>query len=671
MNSKNAIDLSQLDWTLRGWRPHVWKLGKSVETGEVMSTDIAAMPAQLPGSVQGNLKRAGILPDWNVGLNSLLCEWAEHRHWDFSAHLSAEEMTRVLAGGERVFLCAESLDYSGWILVNDVEVAQFRGAMIPQRIELTPFLKSGEAARLSIVFDAPPEEQGQIGYSSRSKFFKPRYSYSWDWCPRLVPAGVLAPFELKSGRDLAVSVQRVLATLGDDNAHGDLQIEIGFDQELSPNLKDAEVEAVLRDFDGKEIARKTSRVLADGGATIEFSDLPVQPWFPNGSGAQPLYDLEIVAKSGGAEISYETRKIGFKRIEWRACEGAAENALPWICVANGTPVFLQGMNWVPPQLNYLDATNSEYSRLLETYREMGCNILRVWGGAILGTPHFFNECDRLGIFVWQEFPLSSSGVENEPPSDPQVLAELEKIATSYVRRRRDHVSLLFWCGGNELQARGEDGIEKPCDESFAALAMMRDVVAREDGVTRYVATSSTGPEFYAFPKNFGKGVHHDVHGPWGWSGVEGGTMESWREYWENDDALFRSEVGMPGAMSVELIRKYAGHEELWPPTTRLWKHSCAWWIQWARYRDKIDTSAEEETQLAQYVEITQREQAEALSFAAQRSKERFPRCGGFMLWEGHDLFPCLNNNAIIDCEGNLKPAAVALGKVFRGEQSKN
>jgi beta-mannosidase len=272
IKSENILDLTQLDWTLRGWRPHVWKLGKSEETGEVLNTDIAPVPAKLPGSVQANLRDNGLLPDWNVGLNSLLCEWAEHRHWDFSAFVSQEDVTRVLASGERVFLCAQSLDYSGWILVDNVEVATFRGSLAPQQIELTKWIKPDAQCRISVIFDAPPEEQGQIGSTVRSKFFKTRYSYGWDWCPRLVPAGVQSPFTLQSGRALAVTLNRAKATLHEDNTHGDLQLEIGFDQTLSPNLKDVEVEAVLRDANNQEIARQSARVLADG-ATLDFSKL--------------------------------------------------------------------------------------------------------------------------------------------------------------------------------------------------------------------------------------------------------------------------------------------------------------------------------------------------------------------------------------------------------------
>ena len=33
-------------------------------------------------------------------------------------------------------------------------------------------------------------------------------------------------------------------------------------------------------------------------------------------------------------------------------------------------------------------------------------MLRVWGGGIFEKPHFYSECDRLGILVTQDFLMA-------------------------------------------------------------------------------------------------------------------------------------------------------------------------------------------------------------------------------------------------------------------------
>jgi hypothetical protein len=71
---RRQYDLGQLDWTLAGWTPYLWRLQRSIESGASSNAEVTSIPAPVPGSVQGALRAAGILPDWNVGLNVRLCE---------------------------------------------------------------------------------------------------------------------------------------------------------------------------------------------------------------------------------------------------------------------------------------------------------------------------------------------------------------------------------------------------------------------------------------------------------------------------------------------------------------------------------------------------------------------------------------------------------------------
>ena len=94
--------------------------------------------------------------------------------------------------------------------------------------------------------------------------------------------------------------------------------------------------------------------------------------------------------------------------------------------------------------------------------------------------------------------------------------------------------------------------------------------------------------------------------------------------------------------------------------------SCAgWWTQDARLAPRFAHLPPDEA-LAAYVEHTRREQAEGLAHAARCSKKRFPRCGGFLVWMGHDCFPCPANTSIIDFDHRPKPAWHALREVFLG-----
>ncbi|MCX6377226.1 MAG: hypothetical protein NTU88_14545, partial [Armatimonadetes bacterium] len=270
---------------------------------------------------------------------------------------------------------------------------------------------------------------------------------------------------------------------------------------------------------------------------------------------------------------------------------------------------------------------------------------------------FYDMCDELGIMVWQKFPLSSSGVDNYPPDDEKSIEDLAAIAETYIARRRHHVSLLIWSGGNELM--NLEGT--PVDASHPLIARLQQVVEENDPIHRFVPTSASGPTEWVLPDSRGKGLHWDVHGPWK---ADGNLDEGWADFWANDDALFRSETGAPGCSSAEIIRKYAGEYEVMPatPENPLWRRTSTWWIEWGQF---IAENGREPETLEEYVAWSQERQKRTLSVAVKRCKDRFPACGGVILWMGHDCFPCTANTSVVDFEGNPKPAALALKEIWR------
>jgi beta-mannosidase len=190
--------------------------------------------------------------------------------------------------------------------------------------------------------------------------------------------------------------------------------------------------ATLRSFPGSELVRGVS-----------VSGLPVAPWQCNGRGESRLYRLGLELRdASGMVLDRRDEAVGFKHVAWVPCAGAPSAADPWICELNGAKVFLVGVNWTPIRAHYADVTEADYRLRLQAYKEIGFNVLRVWGGAFLEKEIFYRLCDEMGLLVWQEFPLSSSGPDNEPPSDPETIEAWGEVARSYIRRRRHHASLL-------------------------------------------------------------------------------------------------------------------------------------------------------------------------------------------------------------------------------------
>lgn len=653
MNEKQCFDLSSLEWSVAGYMPSSWT-GRSMELGFGLEPEVPPLPAQVPGSVQGALRAAGLLPDWFEGLHSLACEWVEHCDWMFSARLPDE----WFAAGRRFVLNCGGLDGNGVVIFNKKPVGTFANSFIPYDFDLSEHVRSS-GNELHLVFFLPPRWLGQVGYTSRMKDWKPRFNYGWDWLPRLVQIGPWEPLILSvsEGPELAALRCRCEWDLGTGTgtlwARGEL---------AGPEAGACRIHLALDD--GTTVIRAAVLSPAEFASGVTWTGLPVAAWWPNGAGPQPLYRLRCeLLDAAGQRCDAASRRLGFKHVAWRPCAQAPAGADPWLCVVNGRPLFLQGVDWTPISPTFADLAPERYRHLVELYRELGCNVFRVWGGAFLEKDCFYDLCDELGLLVWQEFPLCSAGHENWPHEDEPSMDTLVAIAGSYIARRQHRVSLLMWCGGNELQGNLEGektGIGRPVTLAHPLMQRWQALVEREDPGRRFVPTSASGPRFMAHAKDFGQGLHWDVHGPWT---PPGATPAEWSAYWQADDALFRSETGAPGASPADLIRRYSGGLPVLPATlgNPLWRR-FSWWLEWSTCLKEL---GREPATLEEYVAWSQARQAAALALAARACKERFPAIGGIIFWMGHDAFPCGANTSIVDFHGRPKPAALAIAAVFR------
>lgn len=650
--------VSQLGWKLWGYRPESWKMDFNFTDLNGPKAEYGNIPVKVPGSVQKALKDAGLIPDWNIGNNYSMIEWIENRHWIFGA-----EIPDAWVSQERIIILhCPGLDGNGVIMVNGEEAGKFHNTFIPYRFNITPFLKDNNNT-LAVVFECPPAYLGQIGYTSKIKDWKPRFYYGWDWIPRMVQIGIVDDILLEVLDNDHSAIEYISVTTDTDRIKdiGNLSVSA----EVTPKAIYGKARIQLIKPDKEALFDETFPAiqLCQGKA---WNNLNIRRWWPNGSGEQPLYRLLCTLYDADGTICQRIeRKIGFKNIEWLPCKNALPEADPWICSVNNMPIFLQGVNWTPIRPNFADLKESDYRKLIRTYKNLGVNIFRVWGGGIPEKKWFYDICDEMGILVWQDFPLSSSGLDNYPPDTPEEILVMSRITESYIRRLRHHVSLLLWCGGNELSDYDN---EIPVNDRHPMIRSIKKMVMAEDPDRRFIATSPSGPTISGGLHNFGKGVNWHVHGPWKLPFTASDrTMKAVKNYWELDDALMRSEVGVQGAMSAEMINKYRGELPSLPANMQnpLWRQ-VSWWIEWDEYLD--DHAGKAPESLEEYVSWSQERQTSGLSIALQANKSRFPECGGFIIWMGHDSYPCPVNLSIIDFDGNPKPVALELSKIWKSNK---
>jgi beta-mannosidase len=646
-------NLSKLEWELVGTKPHHWRMFEQMDVMKITHLENTPVKTNIPGSVQQALLDAGLIEDWNIGTNYKNCEWIENRHWIYFVNLS-DEFIHI---GKKTKLICKGLDDNGEIWLNGKLIGKFNNTHLEYKFDLSSALKS-TGNRLAIIFECPERYQGQIYWTSKTKLNKPRFYYSWDWCPRIVQIGIWDDVLLEVSDDVEIEQLYTNTSYSLSDKKGKLTLKSLF----SESVLNEKVKIILTDLNGDNIINQTitASKLING---YEFQDLDILAWNPNGEGEQPLYQLSCTLLSNqNEEIQTISRQIGFRLIEWLPCEDANPEADPWLLSVNGNAIFIQGVNWTPIRTMFADVKENQYREWLQKYKDLGANMLRVWGGATIEKECFYRICDEMGLMIWQEFPISSSGICSTPPDDEESLVLMEKIVESYIRRRHFHTSLVAWSGGNELYNNENT---KPLDFTHPILACAKQVADRLDPNRRLMPTSPSGPTIFYDPTLNGQGVQWDVHSPW-WLPFEpnDAEMSNVREFWESSDALFHSEAGVPGASSVELINKYRGKYPALPINVEnpIWGQ-FSWWIENDKYR--LANNDNDPESIEEYVEWEQNRQTKGLSIAVESAKNRFPKCGGFLIWMGHDCFPCPANTSIIDFDGCLKPVAVEIAKIWR------
>jgi beta-galactosidase len=190
-------------------------------------------------------------------------------------------------------------------------------------------------------------------------------------------------------------------------------------------------------------------------------------WSPD---VPDLYTVKcrIVRKPGEAERTVDERStdIGLRELEWKS----------GILEVNGVPTPLKGILWQEEHDLYGSALPYEIlEKDISAIKTLGANLIR-----FLYPPHPYvlSLCDRYGLLVMEEIPLT--GVPTEILSQDYY----QELTTSYLRemvsRDRWHPSVLAWGLGNEF----ETGIPLTCD----VITSMRNVVRAIDARPVYYSS---------------------------------------------------------------------------------------------------------------------------------------------------------------------------------------
>jgi beta-mannosidase len=650
-------DRASVERLSKGWKLKEFSPGEGLALGvhEPDYPDSTWLDVPVPGDVHTVLIAAGRIPDPFYDQNERACAWMEDCEWWYRLSLAAPNPAGTPPdAGERVMLVFEGLDTFATIYLNGEEIGRHQNMLRPASFDVTERLRCTKSNVLALRFDPPLQRVADKPLSTwgrnreRSAMRKAQFGYGWDWGPRLPTIGLWRPVELKH--------QCRAALLG-----------VGFSTlEIAPNRSRAAVAVRVEAEQFAGNGAYTARVRLEGpdaGPAIESTILlgsgPIldgtlyltvdQPrlWWTHELGESPLYELSVSLLHGEKVLDQRGQRVGLRTLELDQSPDPDERGSRFFrFVLNGVPIFAKGACWIPCSSFVGAIQPAQYTGLLERARAANMTMLRVWGGGIYEDDHFYDECDRLGIMVWQDFMFACAMY---PEEDSDFIVEVDKEARYQVRRLRSHPSLAIWCGNNENQWLHDmhywNLTELPAYGALYYDKLLPAAVADLDGITPYWPGSPFGGNDHnsreegdvhnwevwhgMFPRRFGDPQRRET------------TPEtvSFLRYAE-DTGRFISEFGMHAAPVLETLKRVI-------PPEQLYHHSPAMdWHNKDDPKNKGDDLMLGTTglpgNLGEYITFSQVAQAEGLKFGIEHFRRRKPHCSGTLVWQLNDCWPVLS-----------------------------
>jgi beta-mannosidase len=645
-----------------------WKLACSARAGRRPEEEW--IEAEVPGDVTVSLSRAGKLPDDLFYRENLKeARWVEQKYWWYETEFSLQSLP-----SSRLELVFTGLDLFATVYVNGEKAGSADNAFKPFRFDVTGLVKTG-ANKVEVEF-APTRkmvEKLHKKYPQYWSLFTPGRSlvrhaqcqFGWDWAPEALALGIWQDVFLEECDGAKIENVFVEAQLdGDCCVRVELplleQVELPKGVPLThipPYYATGTLHAGIYYGD---------RLVAEGrvksGGVHNFICLKVKNpkwWWPNGMGAQNLYECRVTfTDSSGAEQDVMTKTFGFRSvsIEEKKLE---TDRISFTFLVNGERVFIKGANWVPAHCFPGVIQNETYEYLVGRAQQANYNMLRIWGGGIYEKDAFYEECDRRGIMVWQDFTNACA----EPPDDDEFFVRnIIEEAEYQVKRLRNHPSVACWCGGNESSNSHRYEPNQPgrrlCRYYY------RGVVGDLSPFTPYIPGSSHGKSDFGQIQTSGE-THWSM-----WPRTVDDGYGTYRERLKLVRTVFNGEICLQGPSPLSSQLQFLKKSDLWPPNDtvdfHVMRHPALPEVH-PRFVTSQLAAAEEIIGPCDSAEsfINNAMMAHAELVREELGFYRSTKWGnsGAMLWMFNECWPC-SNWANVDFYGAMKPAYWMEKKLF-------
>ena len=550
--NKTGEEISNKNFLLKGW-----------------------MPAVVPGTVLTSLLYNKLIPDPFYGMNNKLIPDIYNTGRNYYTYWFVKDFAEKYPNkDEWVSLLFRGINNSCDVFLNGHKLnkSQNKSMYLRQEYNITSYLAKNGHNRLAVIVYPPDSvgspNGGQGGDGTIAHNITNQYVAGWDWIQPVHDrnTGIWDKVIIKKTKQVNIENVHIVTIVPGKRAPNGKQAPaiIKMTVDIAKNsVTESGKSAIIIECKIGEKTVRTPPVEFDPGdavTSIKFPDLEIENprlWWPNGYGPQNLYTLKVRCLINGEIVSDEEHvSVGIRQLSavWNTHTQSRELQV------NGQKIFLKGGNRILSD-ELLRFSNERYDAEIRYHRDMNLNLIRVWGGGITERPEFYHACDKYGLLVMQDFWVSGdcNGRWDDPmkredtnarrkyPDDHNLF--IESLADQ-VLMLRNHPSLAFWCGGNEI---------RPPED---VLKCLRDTLLPHLDGTRF---------FFEY-SNDDSMSYNSGDGPY--------TIQPDSFFWQHHSFPFNSEVGSVGIGDYESLERFIPKENMIPPEydagNKKWKIDSVW-----------------------------------------------------------------------------------------------
>ncbi len=330
----------------------------------------------------------------------------------------------------------KGVDYFTDVWLNGKSIGTHEGYFQKFAFDVTDVLKRNGSNLLIVKVTSPKEIPGEV-WPLKKQLIKGIFnhhdcrpgSWSLEYGQDQNTGGIWNDVELFLGEKLFVENVKIISTVLSEEKKAKTTVTASYQNNFTHQVE-SKIKIEVR-HSGKKILQKEYSLFVEpkqNSFTIAFEIENPKLWFSWDTGKPELYQLKISSDL----FNSKNETFGIKEVRLDDKQNF---------YLNGKKLFLRGTNIIPTQF-LSEFSQDKIVKLVTAIKEANINVVRVH--AHVNRQELYDEFDKQGILIWQDFPLQWT-YDSSPAFAANAVSQIKDM----VRQLCNHASIAFWCCHNE------------------------------------------------------------------------------------------------------------------------------------------------------------------------------------------------------------------------------